>query len=409
MSNEKRFNELLESGILDFAFPLTSESEIKVIGIGGGGGNAVNHMYNNGQSDVQFIICNTDSQALENSPVPYKIQLGKTLTGGRGAGSDPGTGREAAIESMDEILDIVKKNTDMVFIAAGMGGGTGTGAAPVIAKKIKELGVLTVAIVTAPFNTEIGDRVRNAKKGIDEISKSVDALIVIENEKLNVKFSELPLSEAFKKADEVLADAARSIVEIIKVHGQWNVDFNDVKTVMQNSNVALMGEGRASGEDRAIKAVEEALNYPLLNNNDITGAKNILINIVSGRDEILVKEHHLICDYVQRISGREAEQFIIGTARDMDLENEIKVTIIATGFNAKLVFDFWNYSSPVEIEMEKEIIPETNEITKPEEIIEDHNIHEENNITHIYQDKQKKRNKQSSIQRLINFFDDEID
>ena len=405
-----KFNHLMNSEILDFAFPKAKASELKVIGVGGGGSNAVSHMYNTGQEDVQLIICNTDSQALENSPVSHKIQLGKTLTGGRGAGSDPAIGREAAIESMDEILEMVRENTDMVFITAGMGGGTGTGAAPIIAKKIKELGILTVAIVTVPFNTEIGNRVKFAEKGIEEISKSVDSLIVIENEKLNVNFSEFPLSEAFRKADEVLSDAVRSIVEIIKIHGQWNVDFNDVKTVMHDSNVALMGEGRASGEERASKAVVEALNYPLLNNNDISGAKNILINIVSGENEVLVKEHHLICEHVQKITGREAEQFIIGTARNLDLKDEIKVTIIATGFNAKLVFDFWDQPKEEEetkIEEEQKIIVEsqinTDELQEEEtEVKVEEEVIDEEEMT-------IKKPKQSGIQRLINFFDDEIE
>ncbi len=407
---ENSFEGIVSDSILDFAFPMHNSSEIKVIGVGGGGSNAINHMYDTGVEDVQFIICNTDEQALLNSQVPYKIQLGKTLTGGRGAGSDPSIGREAAVENIDEILDLLGDNTDMVFIAAGMGGGTGTGAAPVIAKKIKELGILTVAIVTAPFSSEIGNRMQHAIQGIEEISKSVDALIVIENEKLNINYAELPMSEAFKKVDEVLATAAKSIVEIIKVHGAWNVDFNDVKTIMTNSSVALMGSGTASGTDRAIKAVEEAISYPLLNNNNISGAKNILINIVSGVDEILVKEHQQICEHIQTISGREAEQFIIGTARDLSLESQIKVTIIATGFNAKSIYDFWKQESKTkQTEKTKEEITDekpSEKVTKsedPEDLSKKKvkEVKEENTS-------QKNVNKKPTIfQTFIGFFDED--
>ena len=401
-NNKYDFEGFLSPDLLDFAFHENNSSEIKIIGIGGGGSNAVNHMYESGIEDVQFIVCNTDSQALLNSPVTHKIQLGITLTGGEGAGSKPEIGRQAAIENIDEIIDLLGDNTNMVFIAAGMGGGTGTGAAPIIANKIKELGILTVAIVTTPFNSEIGDRMEHAAKGVEELSNSVDALIVIENEKLNVNFADLPLSEAFKQVDEVLATAAKSIVEIIKVHGAWNVDFNDVRTVMLNSKVALMGAGIAEGDERAIGAVKEAISYPLLNNNDIVGARNILINIVSGTKEILVREHQQICEYIQDLSGREAKQFIIGATRDMTLGEKVKVTIIATGFDAKNVFDFWK--KPLEIVQENVVIDtledENNETVT--EMIEP----EEPIIPNITDNEISDEEKLPFYQKVINFFDD---
>ncbi len=400
--NKYDFGGFLSPDLLDFAFHENNSSEIKIIGVGGGGSNAVNHMYESGIEDVQFIVCNTDSQALLNSPVTNKIQLGVTLTGGEGAGSKPEIGRQAAIENIDEIIDLLGDNTNMVFIAAGMGGGTGTGAAPIIASKIKELGVLTVAIVTTPFNSEIGDRMEHAVKGVEELSKSVDALIVIENEKLNVNFADLPLSEAFKQVDEVLATAAKSIVEIIKVHGAWNVDFNDVRTVMINSKVALMGAGIAEGNERAIYAVKEAISYPLLNNNNIIGARNILINIVSGTKEILVREHQQICEYIQDLSGREAKQFIIGTARDMTLGEKVKVTIIATGFDAKNVFDFWK--KPMKIvqeDVEKDNLEDENNETVTEMIEPEEPI-----VPNITDNDISDEEKLPFYQKVMNFFDD---
>jgi cell division protein FtsZ len=402
---------ILPEELMDFAFVPKSSSELKVIGVGGGGCNAVNHMYGLDATDVQFIVCNTDSQALANSPVPYKIQLGETLTRGRGAGSDPQIGRQAAIESIGQITDLVKENTDMVFITAGMGGGTGTGAAPVIAEKIKELDILTVAIVTVPFSSEIGDRVTFARQGIEELNENVDALIIIENDKLNKNYSDLPLSEAFRMADEVLAVAAKSIVEIIKIHGQWNVDFNDVKTVMKDSKVALMGAGYAAGESRAIEAVQNAISSPLLNNSDITGATNILVNIVSGKNEILVREHDEICQYIQEISGRESKQFIIGVARDESLEDEIKVTIIATGFKVKMYYDLWERQKN---ELSSAPVPEAEE---PEEALtESETLENELPIKEIPIKKRKESKKKSDeengrksgIQRFIDFFDEGI-
>jgi len=263
--------------IINFDLPITNQSIIKVIGVGGGGGNAVNYMHRMGIKDVDFVLCNTDAQALVNSPVEFKIQLGATLTEGRGAGNNPDIGRQAAIESLDQIVNLLQKNTKMVFITAGMGGGTGTGAAPIIAKAAKELGILTVAIVTIPFRTEGRTKMKQAIEGIKNISQHVDSLLVINNEKLLEVYRNLKLTEAFAKADDVLATAAKGIAEIITVHGYINVDFADVETVMYNSGVALMGSGMASGENRALQAVKQALESPLLNNNDISGARNILL------------------------------------------------------------------------------------------------------------------------------------
>jgi cell division protein FtsZ len=409
----------LPEGLLHFAFPEQQASELKIIGVGGGGSNAVNHMHTMGVSDVQLIICNTDAQALANSPVPIKIQLGQTLTRGRGAGSKPEIGQAAAIESLDEILNKVGNNTDMVFITAGMGGGTGTGAAPVIAQKIKEMGILTVAIVTIPFKSEIGNRIEHAKKGIEDLNNVVDALIIIENEKLNIRFADLPLSEAFTKADEVLATAAKSIIEIIKVHGVWNVDFNDIKTVMSNSHVALMGSGMAEGEGRAMKAVEMALNSPLISSNNISDARNILINIISGEKEILMGEHQQICDHIQKISGQGAEHFIIGSARDKSLGNKVKVTLIATGFTTQLVDSF---KEKVKIELKPE--PEKVDIPQPEpekdpvqvetEPTESSNdgdkkVDADQNPKEEKRKKNKKGDLKSGLQKIIKFFDDEVD
>ena len=416
------FEGYLSEDLLDFAFPEKQGAELKLIGVGGGGSNAVNHLHSLGVDDVELIVCNTDAQALENSPVGTKIQLGKTLTRGRGAGSKPDIGREAAIESMDQILGKMDRNTDMVFIAAGMGGGTGTGAAPVIAKKIRELKILTIAIVTVPFRAEIGNRVEFAKKGVEELSEAVDALIVIENEKLNINYADLPMSEAFKKADEVLATAAKSIAEIIKVHGVWNVDFNDVKTVMTDSQIALMGSGVAMGEDRAEKAVEEALNSPLISNQSIEKAKNILINIVSGEKEILMGEHQKICEAVQQISGQEAENFIIGSARDMALGESVKVTLIATGFSTDSIETF---REPKKGVLEPDQVPnkkeEGLEISPNEEEsgpeVEDTNTRPEPEPTSDPEPEPKKRgwrrkrkkDDKSAIQGIFDFFDDDVD
>ncbi len=413
----KHKQNYLPEELVDFAFPPVYNSEIKVIGIGGGGCNAVNHMYLKNVQDVQFINCNTDEQALNNSPVPTKVQLGETLTGGRGAGTNPEVGKEAARESMEKILQLVRKNTEMVFIAAGMGGGTGTGAAPLIAENIKALGILTVGIVTMPFNSEIGFRRKNAQRGLEELSKNVDALIVIDNEQLNANYADYKLSDAFKKADEVLAIAAQSIVEIIKIHGKMNVDFNDVKTVMTNSKLAMMGTGYASGENRALQVVKNAIQSPLINYREMKSAKRILLNIISGEDEILMGEYDTICQQVQEIANHSSDQFIIGNARDLSLKEKIKVTIIATGFEASLIHE---KSIEINAKSDKTIIKETIEedslstnkhieINKDyEEKGNDTSQEIEKSINKISNKNKKEKGKklQQAKQFFINFFDD---
>jgi cell division protein FtsZ len=317
--------------LMNFDLPAERSSIIKVVGVGGGGSNAINHMFRKGIKDVNFVVCNTDAQALSNSPVPVKIQLGESLTEGRGAGNKPEIGQQAAIENIDNIKEVLSKNTRMIFITAGMGGGTGTGAAPVIARAAKELGILTVAIVTIPFRFEGQQRINQAIEGINEIEQYVDSLLIINNEKLREVYGDLKLSQAFSKADDVLAQAAKGIAEIITVHGYINVDFADVETVMTNSGVAIMGSAEAGGEDRAIKAIEKALTSPLLNNNDITGAKSILLNIASGEDEVSMDEIGEITDFVNQAIDKNA-LVIWGTSSDLSLGDKISVTIIATGF-----------------------------------------------------------------------------
>ena len=321
----------MSEDLMNFDIPGDPNSIIKVIGVGGGGSNAVNYMHGLGIKDVSFVVCNTDSQALTNSPVPIKIQLGESLTEGRGAGNKPLRGREAAIESLESIQQVLEDNTKMVFITAGMGGGTGTGAAPVIAKAARDMGVLTVGIVTIPFKFEGRVRIEQALEGIAEIEQHVDSLLIINNEKLRDMYGDLKLSNAFSRADNVLATAAKGIAEIITVHGYINVDFADVETVMKNSGVAIMGSANAEGEERAIDAIQAALESPLLNNNDIKGAQNILLNITSGVNEITMDEVGEITDYVQDRVGATAS-IIWGSGTDDRLSDEVGVTIIATGF-----------------------------------------------------------------------------
>lgn len=317
---------------MEFDMPKGQSSIIKVIGVGGGGSNAVNHMYNQGIKDVDFVVCNTDCQALDVSPVPVKIQLGQSLTEGRGAGSIPEIGKNSAIENIEEIRDILSKNTKMVFVTAGMGGGTGTGAAPIIAKEAKEMGILTVGIVTIPFNFEGRKRRQQAEEGLDEMRKNVDTLVVINNERLREMYGNSSVSAAFAQADDVVKIAAKGIAEVISVTGAINVDFNDVNTVMKNSGVAIMGSAAAEGENRAIEAVKGALSSPLLNDNDIAGAKHILLNITYGESEILMDEITDVTDYIQNEAGSTAE-IIWGHAQDLSLGNSVCVTLIATGFN----------------------------------------------------------------------------
>jgi cell division protein FtsZ len=309
-------------------------SIIKVIGVGGGGSNAVNHMYRLGIKGVEFVVCNTDWQALEASPVQTKIQLGPSLTEGRGAGSIPEVGRNAAIETIDDVKKILLENTKMVFITAGMGGGTGTGAAPIIAQAAKEMGILTVGIVTVPFLFEGKKRKIQADHGIEELKKNVDTLLIICNDKLREMYGNLRLGDAFGHADDILTTAAKGIAEIITVTGYINVDFEDVKTVMTNSGVAIMGSAVASGENRATRAVESALASPLLNDNNIKGARYILMNIASGTNEVTMDEIGSITDYIQDEAGLTAD-IIWGNCLDESLGDHVSVTIIATGFKTK--------------------------------------------------------------------------
>lgn len=308
-------------------------SIIKVIGVGGGGSNAVNHMYKFGIKGVEFIVSNTDEQALETSPVPHKIQLGKSLTDGRGAGSIPEVGRNSALENLDEIKKILGNQTKMLFITAGMGGGTGTGAAPVIAKVAREMNILTVAIVTVPFQFEGKKRKVQAEEGIEELKKYVDTLLIICNDKLREIHGNLKIGEAFAYADNILSVAAKSIAEIISETLHINVDFADVQTVMKDSGVAIMGSAVAEGPNRAVSAVETALDSPLLNDNDIEGARYILLNITSGKEEITMDEMGQINEYVQNKAGQTAD-IILGMGHDESLGEKISVTIIATGFKS---------------------------------------------------------------------------
>ena len=310
------------------------DSIIKVIGVGGGGSNAVTHMFKQGIVGVDFIICNTDEQSLELSPVPEKIQLGPELTEGRGAGSKPDIGREACVESVEEVKSFLTDNTKMVFITAGMGGGTGTGAAPVIAKIAQELDILTVGIVTLPFTFEGRRRQNQGFDGLEELKKNVDTIIVISNDKLRQIHGNLTLAKAFANADDILATAAKGIAEIITVPGYINVDFEDVNTVMRNSGVAIMGTSAMEGENRARRAVEAALNSPLLEDNDIAGAQHILLNITSGTKEVTMDEVFEITEYVQEEAGYGTD-LIWGNCYDETLGEKISVTVIATGFDKK--------------------------------------------------------------------------
>lgn len=319
--------------MMRFDLPKDQSSIIKVIGVGGGGSNAVNYMYEQGIKDVDFIVCNTDAQALDKSPVPVKVQLGATLTEGRGAGSLPEVGRNAAVETLEDIKAILSKNTTMVFITAGMGGGTGTGAAPVIAAAAREMGILTVGIVTVPFLFEGKRRSTQAESGLQEMREAVDTLLVIRNDKLRELYGNLSLKKAFDHADEVLCTAAKGIAEVITLTGEINVDMNDVNTVMRNSGVAIMGSGKASGEGRAMKAVTQALESPLLNDNDITGANFVLLNITYGMDEVLMDEITEITDHIQEKAGMSAE-VIWGYGADETLDEDLCITVIATGFKA---------------------------------------------------------------------------
>jgi cell division protein FtsZ len=341
-----------------FDIPRDMNSIIKVIGVGGGGSNAVNFMYNQGIKGVDFVVCNTDRQALDISPVPFKIQLGTTLTEGRGAGMQPEVGMNAAFENIEDLREILSKNTKMVFVTAGMGGGTGTGAAPVIAQVAKELGILTVGIVTLPFEFEGKKRRSQADEGLERLRQNVDTLLVINNEKLRTIGKSLTLSEAFQKADNILTVAAKGIAEVIADTGVINVDFNDVNTVLRNSGRALMGSAMASGEGRDFEAVKAAMNSPLLNDHDICGAKYVLLNITYGDKEVLMDEIMNITDFIQDAAGEDAE-VIWGHGHDSSLGDNLAITLVATGFST---VDAVNYVLPerklmdLDEEQKKEIV-----------------------------------------------------
>lgn len=314
-----------------FDLPKGNSSIIKVIGVGGGGNNALKHMYERGIHGVDFVICNTDAQTLDNNPVSNKVQLGMTITEGLGAGADPEVGEKAAIESIEDIKAALGQNTKMVFITAGMGGGTGTGAAPVIAKIAKEMGILTVGIVTVPFSFEGRRRLDQAEIGLDKLRNNVDSLIVINNDKLRQQFGNLGFKQGFSKADEVLTNAAKGMAEVITGYFDVNIDFRDAKSVLQNSGTALISTGTASGENKAEEAVKKALDSPLLNDNKITGAKNVLLLIRSGSEEATMDEIGLINDFIQKEAGNTAE-IIFGVGTDEELGDAISVLVIATGF-----------------------------------------------------------------------------
>ena len=318
--------------IFNFALDRTNASIIKVIGVGGGGCNAVKNMYEEGIEGVNFMVCNTDAQAMQNNPVPIRIQLGVTLTEGRGAGNLPEQGEQAAIENLDDIRNILEGTTKMVFITAGMGGGTGTGAAPVIARLARELDILTIAVVTIPSRSEGKRRFDQALEGVEKLRTHVDSMLVISNEKLHKIYGNLPASQAFKKADNIITTAVKGVAEIITLHGNINIDFADVSTVMAGSEVFIMGTGYAEGPDRAMKAVMQALESPLLDSSNISGTKDILLNIISGTEEITMSEIGEIIDYLQDEAGQDAT-IIWGNGTDIKLGDQISVTIIATGFD----------------------------------------------------------------------------
>ncbi len=328
-------------GNITFDLPKNQSNVIKVIGVGGGGSNAINHMFQQGIKGVDFVICNTDSQALNNSGIPIKIQLGVNLTEGLGAGANPEVGEQAAIESLEDIRLMLNTNTKMIFITAGMGGGTGTGAAPVIAEMAKELGILTVGIVTMPFNFEGKLRNTQAQLGVEKLRNCVDSLVVINNNKLREVYGNLGFKAGFSKADEVLSTAARGIAEVITHHYTQNIDLRDAKTVLSNSGTAIMGSAAASGQSRAQDAIMKALDSPLLNDNKITGAKNVLLLIVSGSQEITIDEIGEINDHIQTEAGFGAN-IIMGVGEDEALDETISVTIIATGFDIDQQNDITN-------------------------------------------------------------------
>jgi len=360
--------------LVNFRFPKASSSIIKVVGVGGGGCNAVNHMFEEGINGVDYIICNTDSQALDNSPVPIKIQLGVTLTEGRGAGNKPEMGEEAARENYEDLKSVLADNTKMLFIAAGMGGGTGTGAAPVIASLARELDILTIAVVTIPSPAEGKKRREQAREGIKKLGEYVDSMLVISNDRLHKIYGELPASQAFKMADNIVATAVKGVAEIITVHGNVNIDYTDVHTVMHQSKVFIMGTGFSTGEGRAMDAVQAALESPLLDSNDIFGTKNILLNIISGSEEIRIGEIGEIIETLQEKAGENAD-IIWGNGYDERLGDKISVTILATGFTTNPNREFQAREKVQNFDLEEEDLLQNVSFQGPSETTQ--NRHEE--------------------------------
>ncbi len=410
----------------DFVMEKTPGAAIKVIGVGGGGGNAVNHMFKHGIRDVDFVICNTDAQAMEASAIRTRVQLGASLTEGRGAGNKPEVGRQAAIENIEDVKKTLSENTKMVFVTAGMGGGTGTGAAPVIAQCCKEQGYLTVAIVTIPFRNEGKRRIKQAYEGIKELATYVDSLLVINNERIREMFGDFGISEAFAKADNVLSTAAKGIAEIITVPGYINVDFADVETVMRKSGMAVMGTGVSDEEDRAEDAVRKALNSPLLNDNEIRGARNILVNINSGTKEVTMDEVGRITDYVQNMAGFDAD-LIWGNGTDESLGDKLSVTVIATGFPTSIISELSEQSQRkvVSHTLEKESVSVTknehfaehkNEDSRSQSTfefnVENKSVNDDDEFESLYPITSRERNsaeKEIDLNDYANLSDDDVD
>ena len=391
--------------LLTFGFQHDYQSIIKVVGVGGGGGNAVNHMFRKGIAGVDFLVCNTDSQALVNSPVPVKVQLGVSLTEGRGAGNKPKRGEQAAIENLAEIRSVLETGTKMVFITAGMGGGTGTGAAPVIAQLAREMDILTIAVVTLPSIKEGRLRYEQAIEGIKKLQRYVDSLLVISNENLHKVYGDLPAREAFAQADNIVAAAVKGCAEIITLHGNINIDFADVNTVLRESGVFIMGTGFAEGENRATRAAEEALKSPLLDSNDIYGTENILLNITSGEDEVRMGEIGDIIDYLQNAAGDNAN-IIWGNGYDAKLGNQISVTVIATGFEInpnrilrpepQKEFVVIPTNEPVNQPVNPQVQPETKMNLEPEEVFPNFELTPDESFT-VRKDEQKRAARREEV------------
>ena len=378
-----------------FDLPKNKSNVMKVMGIGGGGSNAVNYMYSQGIKGVDFIVCNTDSQALEESPVPNKVQLGVNLTEGLGAGANPEIGKLAALESYEELKNLLETQTKMLFITAGMGGGTGTGAAPIIAEMAKEFDILTVGIVTIPFNFEGKNRELQAIKGLEKLKRSVDSLIIINNNKLREVYGNLGFKEGFSKADEVLSTAAKGVAQVITHHYTQNIDLKDAKTVLSNSGTAIMGSSVASGSNRANEAVVKALDSPLLNDNKIEGSKNVLLLIISGSDEITIDEIGEINEHIQNETGNNAN-IIMGVGEDLELGNNISVTVIATGFGDE------KQQSLVNSETKKVIYTLDEDHPFEKKLIEEEPHEKNETIKDKFDEESSQNSKQKKIESEIN-------